>query len=232
MALPAFVPGNARGQVTKSPKLHLVDSGLAAHLAGRDSVAALNRDPAFAGALVETMVANDLRVQAECHDDPVRMYHYREDDHEVDLVLESIDGRIVGIEVKLSSDPGADALRGLRRLRLSSGDRFAGGIVLARVPVRANSTGSSSPRSKPSGTWHDDQEGATQMGAVTTRCSGREGEAPGPRPGRACSSFQTVGVGERCSSRSALSSAEPGRMRITVRSGPTSRTRATADSAS
>ena len=133
--LPALVPGNATGQVTKSPKLHLVDSGLAAHLAGRDSLAALRRDDAAAGALIETMVVNDLRVQAQCHDEPLRLYHYREDDREVDLVIERADGRVVGIEVKLASRIDASDLKGLRRLQRSCGDRFAHGIVLARVPA-------------------------------------------------------------------------------------------------
>lgn len=133
--LSALVPGNATGQITKSGKLHLADSGLAAHLSGRDSLAALDRDPAATGALVETAVVNDLRVQAECADDPLRLFHYREDQYEVDLVVEDGSGRLFGIEVKLTSDPGPDVTRGLARLRRSCGPRFAGGVVLARVPV-------------------------------------------------------------------------------------------------
>lgn len=132
--LPALRPGNATGQVTTSSKVHLVDSGLAAHLAGRDSLAALDRDSAFTGALVETTVVNDLRVQAQCAG-PMRLFHYREDRAEVDLVVEAPDGRLFGIEVKLTSNPGSDVLTGLRRLRRSAGQRFAGGVVLARVPV-------------------------------------------------------------------------------------------------
>lgn len=133
--LPALVPGNARGQVTRSPKLHLCDSGLAAYLSGRDSEEALTRDPAAAGALVETSVVNDLRVQAATHDDPIRLHHVREDRHEVDLVVERGDGRLLGIEVKLSSNPGRRDVSGLLRLRESAGSRWLGGIVLARVPT-------------------------------------------------------------------------------------------------
>lgn len=133
--LPAFWPGNATGQVTRSPKLHLIDSGLAGHLAGRDSVAALDRDDAFAGQLVETMVANDLRVQASNTGTPLRLAHYREDSSEVDLVIERHDGHVFGVEVKLTGNPGEGSLRGLRHLARSCGDRFAGGVVLARVPA-------------------------------------------------------------------------------------------------
>jgi len=133
--LPALVPGNAAGQVTRSAKLHLADSGLAAALAGRDQESTLDRDPAFAGALVETMVANDLRVQANALDSEARLYHFREDSNEVDLVVEAGDGALTGIEIKLSSNPGDGDLKGLRRLQCSCGSRWAGGVVLCRVPA-------------------------------------------------------------------------------------------------
>lgn len=133
--LPALVPGNAKGQVTRSPKLHLADSGLAAHLAGRDHPEALQRDPQFAGALVETMVANDLRVQAAVHDDTPRLLHFRVDSHEVDLVIETPDGHLIGIEVKLTTNPGDKDLAGLRRLHHAAGSRWAAGLVLCRVPA-------------------------------------------------------------------------------------------------
>ncbi|HEX9699822.1 MAG TPA: DUF4143 domain-containing protein [Acidobacteriota bacterium] len=133
--LPAFVPGNATGQVVRSPRLHMVDSGLAAALAGRDQPDALSRDPQYAGALVETMVVNDLRVQASAHPTTPRLLHFREDDDEVDLVIETDGGGVVGIEVKLTSSPGSRNLAGLRRLRRSSGKRWAGGLVLCRAPA-------------------------------------------------------------------------------------------------
>lgn len=133
--LPAFVPGNATGQVVKSPKLHLIDSGLAAYLGGRDSAAALARDTPAAGALVETMVANDLRVQSSVHDTTPRLYHFRVDSNEVDLVIERSDGTVVGVEIKLASNPGDRDLGGLRRLRDAAGSRWVGGLVLCRVPA-------------------------------------------------------------------------------------------------
>jgi predicted AAA+ superfamily ATPase len=133
--LPPLVPGNAVGQVTRSPKLHLVDSGLAAYLAGRDSDEALARDPQFTGQLVETMVANDIRVQCTAHPTGLRLRHFREDRHEVDLVIEAQSGAIWGVEVKLAASPGDRDLSGLRRLARSVGDRFRGGVILCRTPV-------------------------------------------------------------------------------------------------
>lgn len=133
--LPSLVPGNAVGQVTRSPKLHLIDTAVAAHLTGRDSDEALGRDPQFTGQLAETMVANDLRVQCTVHPSSPRLRHFREDRHEVDLVIEDHAGAVWGVEVKLSAQPGNRDLNGLRRLARSAGDRFAGGVVLCRTPI-------------------------------------------------------------------------------------------------
>jgi hypothetical protein len=57
------------------------------------------------------------------------------DSHEVDLVVERSDGTIVAVEIKLASTPGDRDLGGLRRLRDAAGSRWAGGLVLCRVPV-------------------------------------------------------------------------------------------------
>jgi hypothetical protein len=133
--LPAFVPGNATGQVVRSPRLHMVDSGLAAMLAERDQEDALSRDSRYADALVETMVVNDLRVQASTHPSGPRLFHYREEDAEVDIVVESPGRPVTAIEVKLTSNPGDRDLAGLRRLRRSLGKRPMAGVVLSRVPV-------------------------------------------------------------------------------------------------
>jgi predicted AAA+ superfamily ATPase len=134
--LPAYSPGNARRQVTRASKLHITDSGLAAQQANRDTLAALHRDPAYAGAITETMVVNDLRVQAGDLDAPVRLSHYRDKKGvEVDLIFETSHGTVFGVEIKLGSAPQGDVWSGIRRLRDTAGERFAGGIVLCRVPA-------------------------------------------------------------------------------------------------
>lgn len=81
------------------------------------------------------MVANDLRVQASVHETAPRLHHYREGVNEVDLVIEADNGRLFGVEVELASNPGNRDLNGLRRLRQSSGPRWAGGLVFCRVPA-------------------------------------------------------------------------------------------------
>lgn len=61
----------------------------------------------------------------------VKMYHFR--DHkgaEVDIVLETPSGEIVGIEVKATATPGGSDLSGLRSLQSLVGKRFRRGVLL------------------------------------------------------------------------------------------------------
>lgn len=68
------------------------------------------------------MTASDLQLTP---------YHFRErDKHEVDIVLERDDGRVVGIEVKASATVKANDFAGLRTLAETCKERFAFGVVL------------------------------------------------------------------------------------------------------
>ena len=59
------------------------------------------------------------------------LFHFRDrNGPEVDVVLETGDGRVVGIEVKASATLGRDDFRWLELLRERLGRRFVGGIVL------------------------------------------------------------------------------------------------------
>lgn len=61
----------------------------------------------------------------------VEMYHYRTRDQvEVDIVLESQDGRVVAIEVKAASTVHDDDFRGIRHLSDRIGDDLVAGYVL------------------------------------------------------------------------------------------------------
>ncbi|MGH3994589.1 MAG: DUF4143 domain-containing protein, partial [Pseudonocardiaceae bacterium] len=100
VVLPAWSV-NLTARVTKRPKLHLVDSGLAAHLQGITAERLSPVDPAAAsrfGALLETFVVTEVLKQAGWASEPVSAYHYRTADGvEVDLVLETADGRVAAI---------------------------------------------------------------------------------------------------------------------------------------
>jgi len=123
-----------RSRVNAKPKAHVVDSGLAARLLrlNPDKLAAL--DPAALtdfGHLLETFVVGEVRKQASWLDEPVDLGHWRTSDGaEVDLVVESDDGTVIGLEVKASERATAAEFRGLVQLREVLGPRFTAGIIL------------------------------------------------------------------------------------------------------
>ena len=117
-------------RLVKSPKIHLTDSGLAARLAGVDEARA-STDGLYFGPLLETFAVNELRKQAGWSESQARVGYYRTSaGAEVDAVLETNDGRVVGVEVKAAASVGAGDFRGLRSLAEDAGDRFVRGIVL------------------------------------------------------------------------------------------------------
>jgi predicted AAA+ superfamily ATPase len=131
--LPAF--GTTLGaRISKSPKVHLVDSGLGGWLLGLRAGRLSVRDPSSLteyGHLVETFAVNEVLKQLSWSDETVSASHYRtHDGHEVDLVLESDDGRTCAVEVKASTRVRAADLRGIAHLRDRLGTRFVGGIVV------------------------------------------------------------------------------------------------------
>jgi len=128
--LPAW-SANLTAKVVQRPKIHLVDSGLAAHLVGA-SVSALT-DPLspVAGPLLETMVANELAKQITWADHDCRLYHWRNrDGREVDLIVERSDGAMAAVEVKAAHTVDDGDLRHLAWLRDRLGGRFSVGVLL------------------------------------------------------------------------------------------------------
>lgn len=126
---------NLTRKITRHPKIHLTDTGLAAHLLGKDPAAlARPTDPAR-GPLLETFVVNEVHRQVGWLDDDVRLHHLRDrNGPEVDIVAEAPDGRIVAIEVKASPTTTAADVRWLRWLKDKTSDDFIAGIVLHTGP--------------------------------------------------------------------------------------------------
>jgi predicted AAA+ superfamily ATPase len=121
---------NALSRLTKSPKLHFTDAGLAATLAGL-TLERSHRERTALGAVFETFVFAELRKLASFRESPVVFHHFRgRETEEVDLVLEDAEGRLVGVEVKASATATAADFRGLRILAQAAGPRFAAGILL------------------------------------------------------------------------------------------------------
>lgn len=121
---------NLSKRLVKSPKLYLNDTGLLCNLLGaNEQIFARNRT--LFGGILENFVAIELAKQLGWAQSYARMYHFRTlNGQEVDLILESRDGRLAGIEVKAASTLSGDEFKGLKALREEIGDRFFRGIVL------------------------------------------------------------------------------------------------------
>ena len=73
----------------------------------------------------------EIARQLTWSDTRARQCHYRTKDKiGVDVVLETPDGRIVGVEVKAGTTVRSEDLAGLRNLANQAGDRFVAGFVL------------------------------------------------------------------------------------------------------
>lgn len=119
---------------TKSPKLHVLDSGIAARLLRLSADKLAARDPTALtelGHLLETFVVNEVLRHASWLDDAFTAGHWRtHDDEEVDLVLERDDGMVVALEVKATGRVTDRGFRSLRKLRDALPGRFAAGLLL------------------------------------------------------------------------------------------------------
>lgn len=126
--LPAWVT-NAASRLRKAPKIHLVDSGLAAALSGA-TVTRMQRNRLIFGPLLESFVVGELRRQAVLCEPSVTVHHFRSgQQHEIDVILERADGAIVAVEVKAGSTVRSSDFAGIRYLQQRIGDRFIAGFV-------------------------------------------------------------------------------------------------------
>jgi uncharacterized protein len=122
---------NLTSRLSKTPKVFLTDSGLAAHLLGVSAADLRRVGHPEMGNLVETFVLTELMKLKTVSQVPVTIWQLRErDGREVDFILEGPGGSVVGIEVKATTSPGSDAARHLYWLKERLGDRFTAGIVL------------------------------------------------------------------------------------------------------
>jgi hypothetical protein len=125
-------------RANRSPKVHLVDSGLAAYLLGITESRLAARTPSVLtefGHVIESFGVNEVLKQAAWAQVPTTFTHFRtKDGREVDLVCETEDGRTAGVEIKAASTVEDRDFRGLRLLRDTLGSDFVGGSVLYLGP--------------------------------------------------------------------------------------------------
>lgn len=121
---------NLGKRLVRSPKLFVLDSGLACHLQGVDS-AAWNEPATRRGALLENFVFGELDKQLGWSTTRASLHHYRSHSgDEVDFVLEDRKGRVVGVEVKASATLAASDAAPLKKLAGELRARFVRGVVL------------------------------------------------------------------------------------------------------
>lgn len=120
-------------------KHHLADPGLAARLLGASADSLLQgdspgprilRDGTLLGALFESLVTLSVRVYAQSAEARVTHLRTHRGDHEVDLIVERDDGRIVAIEVKLNSSAAEDSVTHLKWLQGKVGKDLLDAIII------------------------------------------------------------------------------------------------------
>lgn len=121
---------NTDKRLAKAPKIYLGDTGIVSYFK-RIRADDLLKDPSSLGAMLENFVVMELKKQATWSPLFPSLYHFRtQAGKEVDIVLEGVGKKIVGIEVKASTTVDSRDLAGLRELRGIAKDKFVKGIVL------------------------------------------------------------------------------------------------------
>jgi hypothetical protein len=138
--LPAWTPSRSRiARISSPPKHHLADPALAAQLLGVGVDALLNArvneggsifNGALLGRLFESLVTLGVRVFAQVVESRVGHLRTWRGDHEVDLVVERPDGRILAIEVKLAETPNEADMKQLHWLSHEIGPDLIDAIVV------------------------------------------------------------------------------------------------------
>ncbi len=122
---------NIGQRLIKAPKVWIPDTGLASYLLDYGQARFEADETSVAGALFENFVAMEIVKQSAWAETDVRVHHLRTaGGREVDLVLESADGSVCGLEVKLSATPRSDDFGALRDLQRRIGSRFKTGVVV------------------------------------------------------------------------------------------------------
>lgn len=129
--VPAWLPTSNRvSRLGAAPKHQLFDPAIAARLLNINADG-LMRSGTYLGALFESLVTLCVRVFAQAAEATVLHLRTREpNEHEVDLVVERGDGRVLAIEVKLARTIEPHDLRHLRWLRERIGDDLIDAVVV------------------------------------------------------------------------------------------------------
>lgn len=139
-AVPGWQPTRNRiNELGLPPKHHLADPALAARLLGATADGLLDgrplgpvlpRDGTLLGALFESLVTLSVRVYAEALEASVGHLRTHRGEHEIDLIVERADRKVIAIEVKLSVTVDDQAVRHLKWLAGRLGDDLLDSVVI------------------------------------------------------------------------------------------------------
>ena len=149
--VPGWTPSRSHlARLVQAPRHHLADPALAARLLGADEGALLAgetsplfraengtasettapHDGTLFGQLFESLVTLSVRVYAQAAEARVRHLRMQDGRHEVDLIVERADHRVVGIEVKLSASVEDRDVRHLLWLREQLGKDLLDAVIV------------------------------------------------------------------------------------------------------
>jgi predicted AAA+ superfamily ATPase len=120
---------NIGKRLVKSPKVYFMDTGLLCYLVGLRQAEHAAAGP-MGGAIFENLVAAELyKTLAHRGEEPAMYFWRTAAGSEVDVIVE-IQGRLLPIEVKLSSTPRPEMAGEIARFRKDFGDRALPGYVV------------------------------------------------------------------------------------------------------
>ena len=138
--VPAWLPTKNRlRRLAAAPVHQLADPALAARLLGVDASGLIDgadprpstaRDGTLFGALFESLVTLSVRVYAQANETRVAHLRTRAGEHEIDLIVERADGKVVALEVKLSALVDDRDVRHLRWLADRIGPNLLDAVVI------------------------------------------------------------------------------------------------------
>lgn len=126
--IPAWRPGIGTREIQK-PKIYVVDTGLLADLLGADEQRIADDDQ-VTGKVFENFVGMELIKLLDWARTRAKLYHYRRDRAELDIVIENRAGELVALEVKASASIAERDHRQLAALRDARGIAFRAGVLL------------------------------------------------------------------------------------------------------
>jgi predicted AAA+ superfamily ATPase len=116
--------------ITKSPKVYMLDTGLAGYVLTLDKSKLLSDGQAF-GRMLENFVYAELLKQTSWSALDCELFHFRtRTGIEVDFIVKDQDGRLVALEIKASTSVTQDDFRGINYFASHFKQKFTRGVVL------------------------------------------------------------------------------------------------------